>query len=93
MGYDLRISSKFYDGYFDNEGAILQSFLEKKWKKEIKIGIEHYITKEQVYDLFVYMKKENEKQGKKYFSEMKIDKMENIYKTMEKKDKAIFYPW
>lgn len=93
MGYDLRISTKFYDVYFDNEGALLQGFLEKRWKKKIEIGKEYKITKEQINDLILCMKNENKKQQKEYFSGSKIDKMENMYKTMEKKDKAIFCPW
>lgn len=97
MGYDLRISSRLYDVTFDNEGSLLQGYLERSWRKSLHTGEDYHISKKQVGELVTFMKDENSKskevEGRNVFSTIKVDTMESMYKTMENKETAIFHYW
>ena len=93
MGYDMWISSRLYEVTFDNEGSLLQGYLESNWKKSLNSMRDYVLSKVQVADLANFMREENKKSGKEIFAESKIEILDNMVKTMQKKEIVTFSFW
>ena len=93
MGYDMWISSRLYEVTFDNEGSLLQGYLESNWKKSLNSMRDYVLSKVQVADLANFMREENKKSGKEIFAESKIEILDNMVKTMQKKEIVTFCFW
>ena len=93
MGYDMWISSRLYEVTFDNEGSLLQGYLESNWKKSLNSMRDYVLSKVQVADLANFMREENKKSRKEIFAESKIEILDNMVKTMQKKEIVTFCFW
>ena len=87
------ISSRLYEVTFDNEGSLLQGYLESNWKKSLNSMRDYVLSKVQVADLANFMREENKKSGKEIFAESKIEILDNMVKTMQKKEIVTFCFW